>query len=175
MDSFLPASHLPGIYLRDRLHLKDSEMWRQSPDQHGFMLSSTLRAKSLWRAARKFPGESMYTVILRKCQKLQWVSACLTQDLFLGLCFESQAHRSTTAEIWKFSSVAAPPLQGTGNSAQEFQGRAQFGYSSSPLVASNGFNLQLEPPGINKRDVNLPLLDLSPVIWFPLMCRNLSL
>lgn len=91
------------------------------------------------------------------------------------LLWVSQAHRSTRAEMWKFSSVAAPPLQGTGNSAQEFQGRAQFGYSSSPLVASNGFNLQLEPPGINKGDVNLPLLTLSPVIWFPLMCRNLSL
>lgn len=73
----------------------------------------------------------------------------------------SQAHSSNRAEIW---SGAATPLQGTGSFAQGFQGRAQPGYSSFPLVASKGFNLHLEPPAINKGDVNLPLLGPSPVI-----------
>lgn len=152
MQFFLPASHLPGMLIKDRLHLKASEMWRQNPDQRGFMLSSSLRAKSLWKAAGKFSGESMNRVILSKNPLETPISVWLLDSGPAPgpwLWF-SQAHSSNRAEIW---SGAATPLQGTGNFAQAFQRRAQPGSSSFPLVASIGSNLQPEPPARNKGDV----------------------
>lgn len=63
-------------------------------------------------------------------------------------------------------------LKGTGNFAQAFQGRAPSGYSSFPLVASNGFNLQLEPPAINKGDVKSECKSAS---LSPFSCHMISL